>query len=67
MSRPNHPFSRQRRHLLGLAAAGLAAPFAPVQAQDSGGYRFSPVNQYGISLTAAYWNPSSAGCPSAAA
>ena len=24
-------------------------------AQD--GYRFSPVNQYGIALTAAYWNP----------
>jgi hypothetical protein len=50
-------FLRQRRHLLGLAAAGLAAPFSTALAQDSGGYRFSPVNQYGISLTAAYWNP----------
>ena len=57
MSRPNQAFLRQRRHLLGLAAAGLAAPFSTALAQDSGGYRFSPVNQYGISLTAAYWNP----------
>jgi len=57
MSRPNPPFFRQRRHLLGLAAAGLAAPLSPALAQDPGGYRFSPVNQYGISLTAAYWNP----------
>lgn len=24
---------------------------------DSPGYRFSPVNQYGINLTASYWNP----------
>ena len=32
---------------------GLAMP---AQAQD-GGYRFSPVNQYGIQLTASYWNP----------
>lgn len=32
---------------------GLAIP---VQAQDAG-YRFSPVNQYGIQLTASYWNP----------
>jgi phosphonate transport system substrate-binding protein len=27
------------------------------QAQDEVVYRFSPVNQYGINLTAAYWNP----------
>ena len=25
--------------------------------QPAEGYRFSPVNQYGISLTASYWNP----------
>ena len=55
----DHPIARQRerRRLLALAAAGLAAPFTGALAQDSGGYRFSPVNQYGISLTAAYWNP----------
>ena len=28
-----------------------------VQAQENGAYRFSPVNQYGIELTAGYWNP----------
>ena len=28
-----------------------------VQAQENGTYRFSPVNQYGIELTASYWNP----------
>jgi phosphonate transport system substrate-binding protein len=30
---------------------------SPAWAQDGGAYRFSPVNQYGINLTAAYWNP----------
>ncbi|MEI6801594.1 MAG: PhnD/SsuA/transferrin family substrate-binding protein [Burkholderiales bacterium] len=48
-----------RRHLLctGLVAfAGLAgAQFCG--AQEAGVYRFSPVNQYGIELTASYWNP----------
>lgn len=34
-----------------LALLGLAAPAG---AQE---YRFSPVNQYGIKLTAEYWNP----------
>lgn len=41
-----------------LMAAGLFAvqvPY-PAQAQERS-YRFSPVNQYDISLTAAYWNP----------
>ncbi|MFM9917452.1 MAG: PhnD/SsuA/transferrin family substrate-binding protein, partial [Rhizobacter sp.] len=33
----------------------LSAP-APARAQEDA-YRFSPVNQYGINLTAAYWNP----------
>lgn len=28
-----------------------------VHAQEGAGYRFSPVNQYDINLTAAYWNP----------
>lgn len=42
-----------------LASASVAALVlsAPVQAQDSAVYRFSPVNQYGIELTASYWNP----------
>ena len=42
-----------------LCATALAClsvtPWA--SAQDSGTYRFSPVNQYGIELTAKYWNP----------
>jgi phosphonate transport system substrate-binding protein len=39
---------------LAIALSGLPAPSG---AQEPGGYRFSPVNQYGINLTAAYWNP----------
>jgi phosphonate transport system substrate-binding protein len=36
---------------------GLAALCSlPARAADEG-YRFSPVNQYGINITAAYWNP----------
>jgi phosphonate transport system substrate-binding protein len=46
--------SRSRR--LALLAA-LAASALPAVAQDDNVYRFSPVNQYGINLTAAYWNP----------
>lgn len=30
---------------------------APAHAVDKPAYRFSPVNQYDINLTAAYWNP----------
>jgi phosphonate transport system substrate-binding protein len=41
-----------------VACAGLVALSAlPSNAADEKGYRFSPVNQYGINLTAAYWNP----------
>lgn len=57
----------RRRHALALGAAGLLAPSARAQAPAAGPatapmaddfvYRFSPVNQYGIALTAAYWNP----------
>lgn len=51
---------RSRRTLLrqlGAFAATVAACLAaPAQAADEG-YRFSPVNQYGINVTAAYWNP----------
>lgn len=37
--------------ILAMALSG------PASAQEGGVYRFSPVNQYGINLTAAYWNP----------
>lgn len=37
-----------------VACIGLASP---ARAADDTVYRFSPVNQYGINLTAAYWNP----------
>jgi len=51
----------QRRDLLksGLAAllVGGSAVVAQSHAQEAGIYRFSPVNQYGIELTASYWNP----------
>jgi len=36
--------------------AGLLFLAGPARAQEDA-YRFSPVNQYGINLTAAYWNP----------
>ena len=41
---------------VGLAAGLLAGP-GVAHAADDPGYRFSPVNQYGINITAAYWNP----------
>jgi phosphonate transport system substrate-binding protein len=54
-------------HLARPSRRALAALFAlsatvslfggPARAQDDAVYRFSPVNQYGINLTAAYWNP----------
>ena len=37
-----------------LAWIGLST--APARAEETV-YRFSPVNQYDINLTAAYWNP----------
>lgn len=41
-----------------LSAAALCCGLAaPARAADDTVYRFSPVNQYGINLTAAYWNP----------
>lgn len=55
-----HP-TQARRRAMGLAAlASLTTALVfsgPVQAQGNGVYRFSPVNQYGIELTASYWNP----------
>jgi len=49
----------QRRHfaLRLLTALALALPALGVAAQEARSYMFSPVNQYGIELTAAYWNP----------
>lgn len=47
------------RHLIKifrLAACLFIAPLAAL-AQEKPSYFFSPVNQYGINLTAAYWNP----------
>jgi len=39
-----------------LAALAACSALLPVQAQTTA-YNFSPVNQWDISLTAAYWNP----------
>ncbi|MBL8335953.1 MAG: PhnD/SsuA/transferrin family substrate-binding protein [Rhodoferax sp.] len=51
----DHPLtSSVRRALLALPLSALAAT---VQAQETQPLRFSPVNQYGIELTASYWNP----------
>jgi phosphonate transport system substrate-binding protein len=50
------PFFRALAPGLALLA-GLAATAGPAAAEEGAAYRFSPVNQYGISLTAAYWNP----------
>lgn len=48
--------SRLAAALAALVLAALPAP-APAQPVTDTVYRFSPVNQYGINLTAAYWNP----------
>ena len=53
--------SQNHRSAIGqLVLASLAALLTlntAVQAQENGAYRFSPVNLYGIELTASYWNP----------
>jgi len=48
-----------RRRFAVASLLGLTVPLLPriANAQDSAGYRFSPVNQYGVELTARYWNP----------
>lgn len=47
-----------RRTTLKLVAALALGPSAlAARAQSERVYRFSPVNQYGIELTARYWNP----------
>lgn len=40
-----------------LGMAVMACGAGPATASQASPYRFSPVNQYGIALTAAYWNP----------
>lgn len=44
------------RRLCGFCLLALAI-LTPARAQENGSYRFSPVNQYGLELTARYWNP----------
>ncbi len=52
-----HP-SRRRITAAGLLGLVGAAPWSAVaQGEADRVYRFSPVNQYGIELTARYWNP----------
>jgi phosphonate transport system substrate-binding protein len=43
--------------LCSLALLGGMLAATPARAQDDTVYRFSPVNQHGINVTAAYWNP----------
>ena len=49
---------RTLRALVALPVLGLMAGLSPgARAEEEAPYRFSPVNQYGINITAAYWNP----------
>ena len=41
---------------IGVGLAGMLGSVSS-SAQENGVYRFSPVNLYGIELTASYWNP----------
>lgn len=52
-----HDRMLRRRSLLVAGAALAVVGPGRVLAQDATAYRFSPVNQYGIELTARYWNP----------
>jgi len=40
-----------------LLVLSFATPSLPAGASQHDGYQFSPVNQYGIALTAEFWNP----------
>jgi phosphonate transport system substrate-binding protein len=54
----DHKPPNRRQASLGLLAGLTGAAWSGlVSAQENGVYRFSPVNQYGIELTASYWNP----------
>lgn len=55
---PHTPQPTRRQAALGLLAGLAGAAWnGSVLAQENGVYRFSPVNQYGLELTASYWNP----------
>ena len=59
MSRPTPipaPAPKRRHALQALAGLALLGAGA-ARAEEEAAYRFSPVNQYGINVTAAYWNP----------
>lgn len=45
------------RRLLAATAITLWGALHPASAQTKPSYNFAPVNQYGINLTAEYWNP----------
>ena len=50
----------KRQFLRRLATSAMALMMGALPAivqAESPSYNFSPVNQYGIQLTAAYWNP----------
>ncbi len=42
---------------MAVTMVGIMTWSASAQAQDNQVYNFSPVNQYGLELTASYWNP----------
>lgn len=54
---PTDPCVNRRRCLAAAGALALAAGPRLLCAQEPSVYRFSPVNQYGLELTAQYWNP----------
>lgn len=47
----------RRKAVAALGAGALAFPLRLRAQAAAEGYRFSPVNQYGLQLTASYWNP----------
>ena len=54
----NHALARLACRLCAaLALVGIMIGSPLAQAQGSRVYNFSPVNQYGLELTASYWNP----------
>ena len=55
-----HTARKSRRQTLALTLVATCCAIGMTggsMAQEAGVYRFSPVNQYGIELTASYWNP----------
>jgi len=54
---PRNPARRNAAALLALGILAPACPLSHAQAAPRPHYDFSPVNQYGLQLTAGYWNP----------